>query len=1168
MFKKALFVIGLCVALLFSSAAESFAYDLGFGISSYRYLDNGFMQLSFTWNTSGLGVQPGTFIAVESSYLIEQEPSGQLNYMSSGPVTRREFYGYKYQLHVYLRNYLNGRGAWYASSWITCGHYPPPLNPSVPVWDAQILERSLPQGSTVDLDWSVPAYVRIYEGQVSESPDFKNLVQQFWPSDSKETITGLKSGIYYFRVRSWNTIPGRQGALVSQWSQVLRITLGDFSAPVLSPISNPAGSAPIVFNWTDVPASRIYELVEYRDFNCTQSTGRNFWPQASEETISFNQGGTFYYRVRAWSAISGDYRVSTPWSNVISLSVEGFFPPVIQPIGSVTVWERMLVDWSDVSGAALYQLIEYSNTEGTVETGRQFWPSASFDSIQQQTPGNKYYRVRAWSAAPENGGVSSCLSDVVRGIVLTIPGSEITVNSPVPFNESAYIDWADIPGAAIYQLEEYRDEACLEPTGRQFWPSASFENVRYDRPALYFYRVRGWNETPSEWSRVVSVMALPDEPVLIAPSSPVHIGPCTMSWIDRNNLADVDYTIVASQIENGSVVKTFILAEDVSEKTSVVTVPEAGEYEVYVSARSLDRRTDSVMSDTVPLTVFDDAALLNDIKRRAFNYFMDTTFIETGLARDKFPRDLSGTVEIVGERDSDTVSTAACGFYLSVLTVGVQNGWIAESDARERALTTLRTFRDITPNHYGFFYHYLNPDGSPSAYPMYEVSTIDTALFIAGALQAGEFFGGDVKELSEEIYTRVEWTKLFNGYTHLFHMGWTPSGGSFGEYDAYSEAMLLYLLAIGSPTDPIPAETFYNFMRDKGEYQSGEKFIYNFFGQLFTYQFPHAWFDFNDKTDALGVNWYQNSQHAIRANEAYCREQGYEENYWGLSAALADPNHYPSGYAAFGALPADAHTADGTIAPYAVIASLPFESESAMNGIHYLAYALRETVWGEYGFVDSINSESTWSADSYLGIDQGLICLMIENAQTQGVWNSFMLSEHVFKALESARFSCFAEPFNIVESFEKNTFWNPESELGWWDIDGGYVYQFGTEYKRTHSGNQAMKITFNKQNRAWSLFAGYIAPTNEMRDISNKSKLCFWVSGEVELLVKLRDRTYAEVELGRVKTTTPAAWSYVEFDLTHISGINKEDIDNIMFFAAPGTEGVSGSFIIDSLVIE
>jgi hypothetical protein len=1072
MFKKILLMSGLCGAFLIAGATQALAFDLDFRTAGVEYLDSGLTRLSFTWNSTGAGMQPSTFIAVESAYMVEREPNGQFNYLSAGSVTRRDFYGYQYQLHVYLRNYRNGRGAWYASNWITCKYFLPPQNRPVPVWLFSDLNHTVSTASAIELDWTVDSYARIYEVQAARTSDFNEIVDQFWPSASHETITGFGRGMYYFRIRSWNTIPGRPGALVSDWSAVLSVQLGDLSAPVLAPLE------------------------------------------------------------------------------------------------SVTQWETTRLDWSDVPGASIYQVVEYYDLNGNEPTGRQFWPNASFEPVRHMSAGERFYQVRAWSAPPENGGISSAFSDPVGALVLAIPGAEITAPDSVAFNEAAFIDWNDVAGASIYQLMEYRDQDCVEPTGRQFWPSASHETLTYDRPGTYFYRVRAWNESPSQWSPTVTCMALPDQPVLVVPSNPVHTEPFTLAWVDGNTLDAVEYSVHGARIENGSIVETFMLAEGITEKSKIITITEAGDYALSVSARGIGQSTEPVFSDSEPLTVFDDAALLNDIQRSAFDYFIDTTFSDTGLARDKFPRDRAATVERIGAEEFDTVSTAACGFYLSVLTVGVENGWISDSEARTRAQRTLETFRDVTPNYYGFFYHYLQPDGSPSEYPIYEVSTIDTALFLAGALQAGEYFGGDIQDMAEELYRRVQWTKLFNGYTNLFHMGWRPSDGAFGEYDAYSESILLYLLAIASPTDPIAPETFYNFMRDRAAYNDGEKFVYNFFGQLFTYQFPHAWFDFENKTDALGVDWYENSRHAVRANREYCRDQGYEENYWGISAALADPDKYPSGYAPFGALPADVHTADGTIAPYAVIASLAFEPESALAGIQYLAYGMRDAVWGEYGFADSLNSQSSWSADAYLGIDQGIICLMLENLKARTVWDSFMRSEHALRALERTRFSGFGPPIEIAEGFEAATFWNSENTLGWWAIDGDYVYQFSHEYKRTHSGEQSLRVHYNKHDRSWSLFAGYIAPENPLRDMTRKTKLYFWVSGEVELLVKLRDRTFAEVELGTVKTTTPDAWSYVEFDLAGVSGINKADVDTIMFFAQPGQQEKSGSFVIDTIVLE
>ncbi|MBV9462715.1 MAG: hypothetical protein JO317_00665, partial [Verrucomicrobiae bacterium] len=309
-------------------------------------------------------------------------------------------------------------------------------------------------------------------------------------------------------------------------------------------------------------------------------------------------------------------------------------------------------------------------------------------------------------------------------------------------------------------------------------------------------------------------------------------------------------------------------------------------------------------SNTLTVQVLNDDQFLDQVSRKSFDFLKAATN-SNGLTRDRASSSLGG---------SNVESIAASGFYLSAITVAVDRGWISWTEGYNRATTTMRTFLYTTPNVHGFYYHFLKPDGSPSSVPFLEVSSIDTALLMAGALQSGEYFGGDAKTMADALYRRVEWTWMLDPGSLMMRQAWTSAEGFKGYYSSFCEDLLLYLLAIGSPTSPIPPDSLYCVVRPKGWY-GANRFIFTGGGQLFAYQYPLIWFDLRNTADWLGVNWWNNAAQAVAVNRAFCQANpgyGYGPNLWGLTACDG-----PNGYKAYGAQLAYWNEHDGTIAPTA-----------------------------------------------------------------------------------------------------------------------------------------------------------------------------------------------------------------------------------------------------------
>jgi hypothetical protein len=247
---------------------------------------------------------------------------------------------------------------------------------------------------------------------------------------------------------------------------------------------------------------------------------------------------------------------------------------------------------------------------------------------------------------------------------------------------------------------------------------------------------------------------------------------------------------------------------------------------------------------------------------------------------------------------------------------------------------------------------------------------------------------------------------------------------------------------------------------------------------------------------------------------------------------------------------------------------MPFEPEITKASLKYLYTVSNDLVWNAYGFVDGFNPSMGWTGEYYIAIDQGITLLMLDNAETGIVWNTFMESSHVKSALERLRFKGFATGYRIIEDFEDGNYWTPETTLGWWDSDGATVYNRYPEYVMSHGGREAMRIEYNKNGLEWSCMGAYIAANNPLRDFSGKSKLYFWLCGTAEVLVKLRDRSLHECDVRRVKGVSSGTWTYCELDLSAVSGLTMSDIDNIIFFVEPGKAQGTGTILIDDIGIE
>ncbi len=389
----------------------------------------------------------------------------------------------------------------------------------------------------------------------------------------------------------------------------------------------------------------------------------------------------------------------------------------------------------------------------------------------------------------------------------------------------------------------------------------------------------------------------------------------------------------------------------------------------------------------------EDNAFLDDMQRSACLYFTEQVEPSNGQVLDRaFNKNTTGT------RDPRFVSSvASTGFGLTALCIADRRRFISTSQARKQVLATLKFHLNSMPHEHGFLYHFNDVEtGQPLINS--EVSPIDTSIFLCGALTCRAHFNDpEITHLATQLYNRVEWPWMLNtGKT--FSKAWRPDTGFvYSRWDHYSELMMLYLLAIGSPTHPIPPDHWNNFTRPKVEF--GPYTYISGHDPLFVHQYSHAWFDFAHRRDAY-ADYFVNSIIATRAHKAFCLSlnRGYTEDFWGVTAS--DWQH---GYTAWGGPPL-LGPVDGSVVPAATAGSLPFLPAECLRVLRSLKDNYSDEAWGRYGFCDAFHPSLSWYDPDVLGIDLGISLLMAENLRTGYVWGTFMKNPEPFAAMKMTGF--------------------------------------------------------------------------------------------------------------------------------------------------------------------
>ncbi len=417
------------------------------------------------------------------------------------------------------------------------------------------------------------------------------------------------------------------------------------------------------------------------------------------------------------------------------------------------------------------------------------------------------------------------------------------------------------------------------------------------------------------------------------------------------------------------------------------------------------------------------ADLLSRVQRDAFRYFERIVNPQNGLVADN-------------SRVGSHSSIAAVGFALSCYAVAVERGLMPRTEAVDRTLAALRFFStspqtgaaDAT-GYRGFFYHFLDMESGRRAWKS-ELSLVDSAILLAGALAAGQYFDRDsepeaeIRRLAESLYQRADWKWALNDRPTIAH-GWKPECGflNYG-WEGYNEAILLYALALGSPTSPLGPESYQAWTSTyQWENLYGRDVLYA--GPLFVHQFSHVWIDFRGIRDAFmrekKSDYFENSARAVEIQRQYAVRNpkdfsGYGPDCWGLSACEGPgpltqrDNGLERRFLGYAARGVPYGPDDGTLAPAAAVASLPFAPDAVLQALEHACEACPEAAT-EVGlrcynpsFVDPKSGRRGWICDATFAIDEGPVVLMIENHRSALLWDLMRGNPHLARGLRRAGF--------------------------------------------------------------------------------------------------------------------------------------------------------------------
>lgn len=419
-----------------------------------------------------------------------------------------------------------------------------------------------------------------------------------------------------------------------------------------------------------------------------------------------------------------------------------------------------------------------------------------------------------------------------------------------------------------------------------------------------------------------------------------------------------------------------------------------------------------------------DGELLDMVQRATFRYFWDNAHPVSGLARENTPG------------DDNLVTIGASGFGVMSLLVGVERGFVTRDQGTDRMLKILHFLKKADRFH-GAWPHFL--DGQTGkVIPLFGkyddgADLVETSFMMQGLLAARAFFDKqnpkeeEIRSTITDLWQSVEWDWFRQDSTSDFlFWHWSPDFGWHINHPlvGWNETMIVYLLAIASPTHPVPASMYYtgwagqskravDYRKNWSQTEEGDHYAngHEYYGikldvgcgpggPLFFTHYSFLGFDPRGIKDKF-TDYFENNRNQSLINRSYCIANpghyvGYSEDCWGLTAS-----DDPWGYLAHSP---DLRTDNGTITPTGAISSMPYTPKESMATLKYLYNELGGKLWGVYGFRDAFNLTQNWYADIYMALDEGPIVVMIENYRTGLLWKLFMSNPEIGEALKKIGF--------------------------------------------------------------------------------------------------------------------------------------------------------------------
>lgn len=417
-----------------------------------------------------------------------------------------------------------------------------------------------------------------------------------------------------------------------------------------------------------------------------------------------------------------------------------------------------------------------------------------------------------------------------------------------------------------------------------------------------------------------------------------------------------------------------------------------------VSARTSSLResplSQAAMASTHPMT---DDELLTMVQEASFRYYWEAAEPHSGM----IPEDEPG--------NDDIVAVGASGFGVMATIVGVNRGFITRQQGIDRLLR-ITAFLERADRFHGAWPHFLS--GSTGrrlpVFGMFDngADLVETSFMMEGLLAARQYFKGSSPS-EQELYNRI--TELWEGVDwnwfratpkrDALYWHWSPEYSFYiaNRLTGWNEVMITYLLAIASPSHPVPASLYYTGWAGEGmpHYKYANSRTYYGIplyvgkgtgGPLFFTDYSFMGYDPHGRKDKF-TDYFESNRNLALVNQQYCihdpnRWKGYGADTWGLTAVDG-----PDGYVPY---EPTRDLDDGTIAPTGAISAFPYTPKLSMLALKHYYRDLGKQVWSIYGFRDAFNLQENWYSGITMGLNQAPMAVMIENYRTGLVWRCFM----------------------------------------------------------------------------------------------------------------------------------------------------------------------------------